>query len=127
MIDGWKNRGLTPTRVPDGEAFGFANGKGRDLYALYQRRLKELNAADFLGEGFADRAYAEDGTLVPRSEPGAVLTESEAQAEQAVRLATGDRVRTLCLHGDTPGAAQQARAIRRALEAAGVEVTAHDA
>ncbi len=47
MIDGWKNRGLTPARVPDGEAFGFANGKGRDLYALYQRRLKELNAADF--------------------------------------------------------------------------------
>jgi ATP-dependent DNA helicase UvrD/PcrA len=47
MIDGWKNRGLVPKRVPDGEAFGFANGKGRDLYALYQRRLKELNAADF--------------------------------------------------------------------------------
>lgn len=47
MIDGWKNRGLTPKRVPEGESFGFAGGKGRDLYALYQRRLKELNAADF--------------------------------------------------------------------------------
>ncbi len=47
MIDGWKNRGLTPKRVPDGESFAFANGKARDLYALYQRRLKELNAADF--------------------------------------------------------------------------------
>ena len=47
MIDGWKNRGLRPDRVPDGESFGFGNGKGRDLYALYQRRLKELNAADF--------------------------------------------------------------------------------
>jgi DNA helicase II / ATP-dependent DNA helicase PcrA len=47
MIDGWKNRGLTPKRVQDGESFAFANGKGRDLYALYQRRLKELNAADF--------------------------------------------------------------------------------
>ena len=47
MIDGWKNRGLKPERVPDGESFGFGNGKGRDLYALYQRRLKELNAADF--------------------------------------------------------------------------------
>jgi DNA helicase-2/ATP-dependent DNA helicase PcrA len=46
-IDGWKNRGLTPKRVPEGEFFAFANGKGRDLYALYQQRLKELNAADF--------------------------------------------------------------------------------
>ncbi len=46
-IDGWKNRGLTPKRVPDGESFAYASGKGRDLYALYQRRLKELNAADF--------------------------------------------------------------------------------
>ncbi|HYB05717.1 MAG TPA: 3'-5' exonuclease, partial [Methyloceanibacter sp.] len=47
MIDGWKNRGLTPKRVPEGESFVFANGRARDLYALYQRRLKELNAADF--------------------------------------------------------------------------------
>ena len=47
MIDGWKNRGLVPKRVPEGESFAFANGKARDLYALYQRRLKELNAADF--------------------------------------------------------------------------------
>jgi DNA helicase-2/ATP-dependent DNA helicase PcrA len=47
MIDGWKNRGLVPKRVPDGESFAFANGKARDLYALYQQRLKELNAADF--------------------------------------------------------------------------------
>jgi DNA helicase-2/ATP-dependent DNA helicase PcrA len=47
MIDGWKNRGLRPERVPEGESFAFANGKGRDLYTLYQRRLKELNAADF--------------------------------------------------------------------------------
>ncbi len=47
MIDGWKNRGLTPKRVPEGENFAFANGRARDLYALYQRRLKELNAADF--------------------------------------------------------------------------------
>ena len=47
MIDGWKNRGLTPKRVPEGESFAFANGKARELYALYQRRLKELNAADF--------------------------------------------------------------------------------
>jgi DNA helicase-2/ATP-dependent DNA helicase PcrA len=47
MMDSWKNRGLAPKRVPEGESFAFANGKGRDLYALYQQRLKELNAADF--------------------------------------------------------------------------------
>jgi DNA helicase-2/ATP-dependent DNA helicase PcrA len=47
MIDGWKNRGLTPKRVPEGESFAFGNGKGRDLYELYQHRLKELNAVDF--------------------------------------------------------------------------------
>ncbi|MFO7479059.1 MAG: UvrD-helicase domain-containing protein [Methyloceanibacter sp.] len=47
MIDGWKNRGLMPKRVPEGESFAFANGRARALYELYQRRLKELNAADF--------------------------------------------------------------------------------
>ncbi|MET0667233.1 MAG: UvrD-helicase domain-containing protein, partial [Methyloceanibacter sp.] len=47
MIDGWKNRGLTPKRVPEGESFAFANGRARDLYAAYQMRLKELNAVDF--------------------------------------------------------------------------------
>ena len=47
LIDGWKNRGITPGKVPKGEAFAFANGKGADLYADYQRRLKELNACDF--------------------------------------------------------------------------------
>ena len=47
MIDRWKNRGLVSKRVPEGESFAFANGKGRELYALYQQRLKELNAVDF--------------------------------------------------------------------------------
>jgi DNA helicase-2/ATP-dependent DNA helicase PcrA len=47
LIDGWKNRGLTPSQVPSGEASVFANGKGGKLYASYQERLKVLNAADF--------------------------------------------------------------------------------
>lgn len=47
LIDSWKNRGLTPDQVSKGEAFAFANGKGAELYAAYQTRLKELNACDF--------------------------------------------------------------------------------
>ncbi|GAA3849291.1 UvrD-helicase domain-containing protein [[Pseudomonas] carboxydohydrogena] len=47
LIDGWKNRGLTPSQVPSGEASIFGNGKGGKLYTAYQERLKILNAADF--------------------------------------------------------------------------------
>ncbi|MFY9893237.1 MAG: UvrD-helicase domain-containing protein [Xanthobacteraceae bacterium] len=47
LIDGWKNRGLTPQQVPAGEAAAFANGKGLKLYKAFQERLKILNAADF--------------------------------------------------------------------------------
>lgn len=47
LIDSWKNRGLVPAKVPAGEAYAFAGGKGAQLYAAYQKRLKELNAADF--------------------------------------------------------------------------------
>jgi DNA helicase-2/ATP-dependent DNA helicase PcrA len=47
LIDGWKNRGLGPDEVPDGEAHAYAFGKGRKFYKLYQERLKSLNAADF--------------------------------------------------------------------------------
>ncbi len=47
LIDGWKNRGLTPDRVPGGEASSFANGLGGKLYAEYQQRLKVVNACDF--------------------------------------------------------------------------------
>jgi DNA helicase-2/ATP-dependent DNA helicase PcrA len=47
LIDGWKNRGLTPEQVPSGEAASFASGKGKKLYMAYQERLKTLNAADF--------------------------------------------------------------------------------
>jgi DNA helicase-2/ATP-dependent DNA helicase PcrA len=47
LIDGWKNRGLTPEQVPSGEAAVFANGKGLKLYKAFQERLKILNAADF--------------------------------------------------------------------------------
>lgn len=47
LIDGWKNRGLLPSQVPDEEAHHYAEGKGKNLYAEYQARLRSLNAADF--------------------------------------------------------------------------------
>ena len=47
MIDGWKNKGLMPKDIPEGDARAFANGRGRELYAAYQNRLKTLNACDF--------------------------------------------------------------------------------
>ncbi|KQY27016.1 ATP-dependent helicase [Rhizobium sp. Root482] len=47
LIDGWKNKGLGPAEIPEGDARAFANGKGRELYAAYQARLTSLNACDF--------------------------------------------------------------------------------
>ena len=47
LIDSWKNRGLTPDKVPASDGFSFASGKGRELYAAYQNRLKDLNGCDF--------------------------------------------------------------------------------
>ncbi len=47
LIDGWKNKGLDPAQIPEGDARAFANGKGRELYAAYQNRLLTLNACDF--------------------------------------------------------------------------------
>ena len=47
LIDGWKNKGLTPDRLPPGAGNSFANGRGAELYALYQKRLMDLNACDF--------------------------------------------------------------------------------
>lgn len=90
----------------------------------------------FVREAFVDRGYRPDGTLVPRTEPGAVLDGDTAIAERAVRLATEGRVvaadgtdiqvqvDSLCVHGDTPGAVAMAAAVRTALADAGVRVEA---
>ena len=88
----------------------------------------------FIAEAFVDRAYEPDGTLVPRGEPGAVHDDLNVATTQAARLAQEGEVTarngatikvradTLCLHGDTPGAAEKARAVRDVLESHGVEV-----
>jgi UPF0271 protein len=84
------------------------------------------------GEAFGDRGYTPDGTLVPRSEPGALLPDADAVVERARRLAAdgvvvavdGTEIPTeaasLCLHGDTPGAVSSARRVAEALRDAGV-------
>ncbi|MDQ4055157.1 MAG: LamB/YcsF family protein [Actinomycetota bacterium] len=83
-------------------------------------RLLELAAEqgrDTLLEGFPDRGYGDDGRLLPRDRPGAVLNDADRIAANAVRLAPS--VDSLCVHGDTPGAVANARACRRALSDAG--------
>ncbi|MGH8960416.1 MAG: LamB/YcsF family protein [Jatrophihabitantaceae bacterium] len=88
----------------------------------------------FVAEAFADRAYTAEGRLVPRERSGAVLTDPGAIAERAVRFAREHTVRavdgsvvqvvpaSLCVHGDTPGAVDIARAVRAALTSAGVQL-----
>jgi 5-oxoprolinase (ATP-hydrolysing) subunit A len=100
------------------------------------RRAAEEAGLRYAAEAFADRAYEPDGSLRPRSLPGAVITEPEEAAVQALRIARDGvvpsaggatvalRADTLCLHGDNPHALAIARAVRRALDAAGIEVRA---
>lgn len=84
-------------------------------------------------EAFGDRAYNEDGTLVSRKIAGSLITDPDAVARRVLGLAegkvtaiTGKEIRlqadTICLHGDTPGAAVIAHTVRKALDGAGVRV-----
>lgn len=72
-------------------------------------------------EGFADRGYRADGSLVPREEPGALLGEDDA-VRQTLRLALDGSVASICLHGDSPGADALARRLVDALRGAGVDL-----
>ena len=85
------------------------------------------------GEGFADRAYEPDGSLTPRSRPGAVIHDPAVVVERAVRMIRDGvvltpagreiplKIDTLCVHGDTPGAAELVKRIRAGLDAAGIQ------
>jgi UPF0271 protein len=73
-------------------------------------------------EGFADRQYEPDGSLRPRRLAGALIEDPEEAAGQALRLAMDGHVRTICIHGDTPGAPVIAARVARALRQAGVPV-----
>jgi UPF0271 protein len=98
-----------------------------------------LSAASRLGlsvaaEGFADRSYERDGSLTPRHVAGAIVSEPGHAAERAVRMVRDGKVAardgstfslkvdTICVHGDTPGAADLAAAVRAGLEHAGITV-----
>jgi UPF0271 protein len=107
------------------------------LVGLPASSLAHAAAAEglpFVAEAFADRAYRADGRLVARDQPGAVRTDVAAVVDQAISIARDGRVRALdgsvvtvaaasiCLHGDTPGAAALARAVRAALTDHGIAV-----
>jgi 5-oxoprolinase (ATP-hydrolysing) subunit A len=102
---------------------------GSELHALARSRGLRV-----LGEAFADRSYRSDGTLTPRSAPGAVIGDEDAAVRQALRLAAEGSVRaadgtvvavdadTICLHGDSPHSVQFAQRIRAAFAKAKIEV-----
>lgn len=89
-----------------------------------------------VAEAFADRAYTDAGRLTPRKEPGAVITDPDSVAQRSVAIAEcgvvtsagGKEIavaaRSLCVHGDTPGAVMLARTVRAALQRAGIQVAA---
>jgi len=97
-------------------------------------RAGEAAGLPVAAEVFADRAYDPDGTLTARAKPGSVIHDTPLVVARAVRMVKDGEViaidgsivhlkaDTICLHGDTPGAAEHARAVRRGLEAAGISV-----
>ena len=87
--------------------FGLAGSPMLDVW-----RELGLNVA---GEAFADRRYEPDGTLRSRKFPDALITDPQAAAAQALRLAREGNAQTVCVHGDTPGAVEILKACRQAL------------
>lgn len=106
------------------------------LLTLPGSALHQVTDLTIVNECFADRAYTPAGTLVSRREPGAVIEDVARVTERALRMAVegvveatdGTRIpvdaRSICVHGDTPGAVELARAVRRALEESGVPLKA---
>jgi 5-oxoprolinase (ATP-hydrolysing) subunit A len=109
------------------------------LYALSNSKMMQIGKQQGLavaGEVFADRGYADDGTLAPRGTPGAMIEEAAVAVERALAMIEKGYVTalsgkpvpvsadTLCLHGDQPGAVTFAQAIRKAFSAKGITVAA---
>jgi UPF0271 protein len=107
-----------------GGIIGAASLLGLPLMGQPRTNLESLAVAAglrYVREAFPDRKYRDDGRLVLRSEPDALLKGIEPVVEQALRLA-GEGFDSLCLHGDSPEAVARAEAIRSDLERAGIEV-----
>src|SRR5262245_46815626 len=128
-----KDRGLADAIASAVAAFD----RSLILFGLPNSELLKAGEAAGLpvaAEVFADRAYERDGSLVSRAKAGSVIHDTPAVVERAVRMAKDKTVvavdgtvvalkaDTICLHGDTQGAADLARAIRRGLEAAGIRI-----
>jgi UPF0271 protein len=115
--------------TPGSEPFALVAAPGSRVAAL-------ARAVDIpvVLEAFADRGYRADGTLVPRSEPGALVTDPGHVVDRVVRMVREARVRaadgtvirldarSICLHGDTPGALELARAVRTGLKENGIAI-----
>jgi UPF0271 protein len=119
--------------------FGTLQGMDPRMAALVLDGSQQVRGARAVGipiirEAYADRAYMPDGLLVPRSQPGAVIEDAGQVVARCLRLATQgeivavdgsvikSRARSICLHGDTPGALHLAREVRAALEGEGVAI-----
>jgi UPF0271 protein len=97
---------------------------GLPIVALPDSHLQTACASKvaFVAEGFADRRYLPDGSLVPRSRPDAFVENPAEAVEQGIRLVHQKGIRTLCVHGDNPQALAFVRAVRKALEAQGIAI-----
>jgi UPF0271 protein len=140
-----KLHGILYTMMEKDEALAAAAGQavlesgGKELMLMAMPSTQYHATARAMGlrvvsEGYADRAYDADGTLVSRKRAGSLLVDPAKAAAQAVRMAVEGKVRTLdgvdidvsvqsiCCHGDTPGAQNIVRAVREALDRAGCRV-----
>jgi len=119
--------------------FGSIQAMDPDMAVLALDNSQQVRAAKAVGlplirEAYADRAYTADGLLVPRAKDGAVIHDEEAVIARCLRLARDGEIvavdgtvlksgaRSICLHGDTPGAVNLARQVRHALEDEGITV-----
>jgi 5-oxoprolinase (ATP-hydrolysing) subunit A len=125
-----KPHGALYNRVMDDEAQAAAvlAGSGSlPVLGLPGSVLLELAARQHrvvVPEGFPDRGYTIEGRLIPRSEPGALVAGADQVAANAVSLARAGEVRTVCVHGDSPGAVATARTVRAVLLDEGYDLAA---
>lgn len=101
--------------------------------SLLQKEAED-RGLDYGAEGFADRTYSDDGSLLPRTQKNSLITDPERASKQALQIVTEGKVTTvsgtniplkistLCIHGDTPGAVEIAKRVRETLEFSEVEV-----